>query len=93
MSPRDEDLQETATGDGLVQEATSCVTRSHTQLLSGNMAQSGCMIMSAGMESGSGSGVEAIRYEKLDSRKERRMDRKDGGRNDRGQNREEERES
>lgn len=84
-SLRDGNLQQTATDDVLVQGATSCVTTSHTQLLSGNIGQSGCMVMSGGRESGSGSGMGAIRLEngELDSEKERRMDRKDGGRNDR----------
>lgn len=43
------------------------------QLLSGNISQSGCMVMSGGRESGSGSGMGAIRLEKgeLDNGKER----------------------
>ncbi len=78
-------LQQTAVDDVLVQGATSCVTTSHTPLLSGNIGQSGCMVMSGGRESGSGSRMGAIRLEnrELDSGEERRLDRKDGGRNDR----------
>lgn len=67
-------LQQTAAGDGLVQGETSCVTTSHTPLLSGNISHSGCMVMSAGKESGSGSAMGAIRLKngELDSGKKTR---------------------
>lgn len=57
-------MQWTADSDGLIQAATSCVTTSCTQLLSGNISLSGCMVMSGGWEQGSGSKLGAIRLEK-----------------------------
>lgn len=62
-SPGVENLQQTAAGDGPVQGATSCVTTNHTQLLSGNIVQSVCMVMSVERESGLGSGIGAISLE------------------------------
>ena len=61
---REENLPQTAAGDGLVQGATSCVTTNHTQLLSGNISQSRHMVMSWRGGTGSGSGMGAIRLGK-----------------------------